>query len=441
MDDMEGQGWLVVLGGVLINLMLGITYTWSVFAGPLVEKYGWSQTEVQLAFSFMLAMFALSMIPAGMIQDKRGPRQVALAGGLLLGLGFIATSMLANSPLILYITYGILCGCGVGFAYVTPIAAGVKWFPKKKGLVSGIIVFGFGFGSLLLAPVAQKLVELQGITLTFLFLGIGIAAIITVGALLLKNPSARDVSAKSCQENECRPTEMLGRKEFWMLWLMFAFSAAAGLMVIGNLATFAKLSFITIHGMDKTAAASLAALAVGALAIFNGAGRILAGWLSDRIGRQRTMLFVFGLQAVLLWTVLFSSNISPWSLFASMALIGLCFGSNFSLFPSATADAFGTKNMGVNYGLMFTAYGFGGILGPQVMAYMLDAAKSAKCAAGAGAAKAAGCGIAVGDYSTAFLFVGGLVAVSAVISLFFGPGRGGPKPERLELGGKRNRKR
>ncbi len=408
MDYMEKQGWLVVFGGVLIFLMLGITYTWSVFSGPLVEKYGWSQTEVQLAFSFMLAMFALSMIPAGMIQDRKGPRIVALIGGILLGVGFIATSMFANSPLMLYITYGILCGCGVGFAYVTPIAAGVKWFGNRKGLVSGIIVFGFGFGSLIFAPVAQKLIEMQGITQTFLILGIVLGAVVCLGAMLLKNPPLKPANASSVS-CEVGPRQMLSNTRFWTLWIMFAFSAAAGLMVIGNLATFAKLSFTTVHGMDKAAAASLAALAVGALAIFNGAGRILAGWLSDRIGRQKTMLTMFGLQAILLWTVLFSSGLSPWALFASMALIGLCFGANFSLFPSATADFFGTKNMGVNYGLVFTAYGFGGILGPQVMAYMLDAAKASKGS------------LAVGDYATPFLLVGGLVAISAIVSLFTGP--------------------
>ncbi|MFH1448084.1 MAG: OFA family MFS transporter [Candidatus Micrarchaeota archaeon] len=407
MDENERQGWIVVAGGVLINLMLGITYTWSVFSGPLVEKYGWSQTEVQLAFSIMLAVFAISMIPAGMIQDRKGPRIVALIGGILLGLGFIATALFANSPLILYITYGVLCGSGVGLAYVTPIAAGVKWFEKKKGLVSGIIVFGFGFGSLLLAPVAQKLVEIQGITQTFLVLGVAITAIITVGALLLKNPQNIKTTVGALSAN-IGPKEMLSKREFWTLWVMFAFSAAAGLMVIGNLATFAKLSFTTVHGIDAAGAASLAALAVGVLAIFNGAGRIFAGWLSDRIGRQRTMLAVFGFQALLLWSVLYASSLSPLVLFAWMAAIGLCFGANFSLFPSATADAFGTKSMGVNYGFMFTAYGFGGIVGPQIMAYMLDMARISS----------SDLTLKVGDYSTPFLAVGGLVAIAAVVSLF-----------------------
>ena len=397
---------LVVAGGVLINLMLGVTYTWSVFAGPLMDLFNWTQTEVQLAFSIMLAMFAVSMIAAGRIQDKIGPRWVALAGGLLLGLGFITTGLFANTPLILYLTYGVLVGCGVGLAYVTPIAAGVKWFPERKGLVSGIIVFGFGFGSLLLAPIAKEMIVAYQVQDTFLMLGVVFAALISVGALLLHDPPDWHKQKAKKTKNDVGPRRMLADHHFWMLWVMFAFSAAAGLMVIGNLATFAKLSFTTEYGMDQDAAFSLAALAVGVLAIFNGAGRIFAGWLSDKIGRPKTMLLMFGTQTILVATVVFSSMISPWALFASMAVIGLCFGSNFSLFPSATADFFGTKNLGVNYGFMFTAYGFGGILGPQVMAYLLD---SASAATGT---------LAVADYTMPFMLVGGMVGIAAVLSLF-----------------------
>lgn len=404
MDETEKSGWIVVFGGALIMLMLGVTYTWSVFAGPLAEQYRWSQTEVQLAFSVMLAVFSLSMIPAGMIQDKKGPRMVALVGGLLLAAGFIATGQFANSPLALYVTYGIIAGAGVGFAYVTPIAAGTKWFEKKKGLVSGIIVFGFGFGSLLLAPLAKNLIETQGIQQAFILLGITFAVIVSAGALLLRNPPAQKKAGAAASANDIGPKQMLSSRQFWILWVTFAFSAAAGLMVIGNLATFAKLSFTSVHGMEKEAAFSLATLAVGVLGIFNGAGRIFAGWLSDRMGRGKTMLAMFGLQAVLLATVVSVSGISPWALFVWMALIGLCFGSNFSLFPSATCDFFGTKNMGVNYGFMFTAYGFGGILGPQVMAYILDAAKASRGS------------LAVGDYTMPFVLLAVLVGVSALLS-------------------------
>ena len=401
MDARTKAGWTVVAGGVLINLMLGVTYTWSVFAGPLAEAYGWSQTEVQLAFSVMLAAFAFCMIPAGMLIDRRGPKVVALAGGLLLAAGFVATGLFATTPLLLYVTYGLLAGAGVGLAYGTPISAGMKWFDKGKGLVSGIIVFGFGFGSLLLAPVAKELIVTQGIQQAFLMLGVVFAAVISLGAMLLKNPPGYK---KATQARGLAAFGILKRGEFWLLWLMFALSSAAGLMVIGNLATFAKLSFSTVHGMGADAAFSLAALAVGVLAVFNGAGRIFAGWLSDRIGRPKTMLLMFGVQAVAVASIVLAGSISPWLLFGVMCIVGLCFGANFSLFPAATADYFGTGNSGVNYGLVFTAYGVGGIVGPQLMAMMLDASK-----ASAGA-------LTIGAYGTPFLIAGAMVAVAALAS-------------------------
>ena len=403
MDARTKAGWNVVAGGVLINLMLGVTYTWSVFAGPLADKFGWTQTEVQLAFSVMLAAFALSMIPAGMLIDRRGPRAVALAGGLLLAAGFVATGLFAATPLLLYITYGLIAGAGVGLAYGTPISAGMKWFEKGKGLVSGIIVFGFGFGSLLLAPVAKELIVTQGIQQAFLLLGVVFAAVISLGAMLLRNPPEYKPDA---QAKGFAAFGILKKREFWLLWAMFALSSAAGLMVIGNLATFAKLSFTSTHGMGSDAAFSLAALAVGVLAVFNGAGRIFAGWLSDDIGRKKTMLLMFGIQAIAVSTIVFAGSFSPGLLFAVMCVVGLCFGANFSLFPSATADYFGTSNSGVNYGLVFTAYGVGGIVGPQLMAMMLDASKAASGA------------LTVDAYGNPFLIAGGMVAAAALASLF-----------------------
>lgn len=412
MDEKERSGWIVVAGGVLIMLILGVTYTWSVFKGPLVERFGWSQSEAQLAFSVMLASFAATMIPAGMLNDRKGPRIVALAGGILLGLGFIATSYFATTPLLLYATYGVMVGAGVGLAYGMPLAAGVKWFPNKRGLVSGIIMFGFGFSSLIVALVANWLIGMLGIMQTFLYLGVAFIFIVSIGAMLLRNPPAEKISKAKAKAKaavkaiDFGAMQVIRTRSFWMLWLMFMLAGAAGLMVIGDLANFAKLSFTTQHGMTAESAASLGALLVGVTAIFNGLGRILAGWASDKMGRTKVMLVMFGAQALFVGSAVFLSALSPWALFASMACIGICFGANFSLFPATSADYFGTKNAGVNYGMLFTAYGVGGILGPQAMAFMLDSAKAAKGS------------LAVGDYLAPFMLLAVLVGVAAVISLF-----------------------
>ncbi len=403
MDERERKGWFVVLGGLLVNLMFGVTYAWSVFSGPLADKYGWSQTEIQLAYSIMLAVNAFVMIPAGRFVDRHGPRAVALAGGLILGAGFVATGIFASSTWMLYVTYGIIVGVGVGIGYISTVSTVVKWFEGRRGLATGIVVFGFGFGSLILAPVATWIISFRGVSEAFIILGVVFAVLVSLSSRLLKNPpqvgnygAPKGISA----------TELLGKTQFWLLWLMFLFSTSAGLMVIGILATFAKLSFVSVYGMDKAGAANLAALAVGVLAVFNGAGRVFAGMLSDGIGRRNTFIAVFVLQAILIFSFVPASSLFVSFLFVWVAAIGFCFGANFSLFPSAAADFFGTDSMGSDYGLLFTAFGLGGILGPQVMAFMLDSAKAARGSIG------------VLDYSAPFMILAALVLFSAVLAFF-----------------------
>ncbi len=438
-----GNRWLIVLGGVMINLMLGVTYTWSVFGSALQSDFGWIITEERLAFSIMLFMFAITMPIAGKIQDKKGPRLIALIGGALLGLGFIVSSFAVQSNTLMYVTYGVLAGAGVGFAYNAPIAVGGKWFPDKRGLVMGLMVFGFGFGSVLLAPVAQVLISgvpaqptglIQplivslfnlpgmssladiGLQSTFMTLGILFLIVVCAGAMLLRNPPegwtpegwdpTKVNKAVTHAYRDFSISEILRMRQFWMLWIMFTFSASAGLMVIGFLKNFGSLSFETVHGFPAAAAGLEGALAVSVLAIFNGVGRVFSGWVSDRIGRTRTMFVLFALQAVLVSTFVYTTTLSAIMVYVVMALIGLCFGANFALFPSATADFFGTKNVGVNYGAVFTAYGVGGILGPMLSASLVPAAAT------------------VGDYAMPGLIIGVLVGIAAIMALFTKP----PKP-------------
>lgn len=447
MAEDKTNRWLIVAGGVLINLMLGITYTWGIFGSTLDSKngpYKWSTPDQTLAFSIMLLFFALTMPLAGRIQDKRGPRLVALIGGFLLGIGFMASSMATYDKTLMYITYGVLAGSGVGFAYGAPIAAGSKWFPDKRGLIAGIMVFGFGFGSVLLAPIAQVMISglpaqpkglIQpiivsifqipalsgmlnlGLEKTFMYLGAAFLVLICAGAMLLKNPPpgwkpagwdpSKTKKAISHAHKDYSVSEMLRTKQFWMLWGMFMFTAAAGLMVIGFLNKFSAICFSEAFKYPADAAALEGAVAVSVLAIFNGVGRIFAGWLSDHIGREKTMFALFGLQAVLMASFTYVAPTAQIMVHIVMALIGLCYGACFALFPSATADYFGTKNVGVNYGIVFTAYGIGGIFGPMLSASMVPASPTIK------------------SYEMPGLILGVLVALAALTALVIKP----PKKE------------
>jgi len=442
MEDKKTNRWLIVAGGVLINLMLGITYTWSIFGSTLEKAYKWTTSEQTLVFSIMLLFFAVTMPIAGRIQDKRGPRLVALIGGVLLGIGFIASSQALTDKTLMYLTYGLLVGSGVGFAYGAPIAAGSKWFPDKRGLIAGIMVFGFGFGSVLLAPAAQVMISglpaqpkglIQplivslfqmpalsgllkiGLQNTFMTLGAVFLVVICAGALVLRNPPegwkpegwdpSKTKKAVTHAYKDYTVSEMLKTRQFWMLWTMFIFTAAAGLMVIGFLNKYAEIAFRDAFNYPSEAAILEGAVAVSVLAIFNGVGRIFAGWLSDHIGRARTMFMLFSLQAVLIATFVYTTPTAPVMVYLVMALVGLCFGACFSLFPSATADFFGAKNCGVNYGIVFTAYGIGGILGPMLSANLVPQNP------------------VITSYAAPGLVLGILVGIAAVMAVLIKPPR------------------
>jgi OFA family oxalate/formate antiporter-like MFS transporter len=428
--------WTIVLGGLLINLMLGVTYAWGIFGSTLEKTYKWTTSDQTLAFSIMLLFFAITMPIAGRIQDKKGPRLVALIGGILLGIGFVTSSYAVYDKLMMYITYGVLTGAGVGFAYGAPIAAGSKWFPDKRGLIAGLMVFGFGFGSVLLAPIAQVMITglpaqpkglIQplivglfqlpvisglmnlGLQNTFTYLGLTFLVLICLGAMLLKNPPAgwkpegwdpsKTKKAVSHAYKEFTATEMIKTKQFWMLWFMFMFTAAAGLMVIGFLNKFGEIAFREAFNYGDAAVLE-GAVAISVLAIFNGAGRIFAGWLSDQIGRAKTMFILFGIQALMMASFVYLAPTAPFMVHVVMAMIGLCYGACFALFPASTADFFGPKNCGVNYGLVFTAYGVGGILGPMLAANLVPATPT------------------LSSYAMPGLILGIFVGIAAVMAVF-----------------------
>ncbi len=403
--------WIIVIGGILIQLALGAIYAWSAFTGPLQgtatapSEFNFTKTETQLIFSVGLLVFAIFTIVGGRLQGKLGPRKVAMIGGIFLGIGYILASFMGSSFIGKLIFLGIIAGAGIGLAYVVPIATSVKWFPDKKGLVSGLAVAGFGFGAFIWILLANppSILGFKGlispqtggfaytvanVDFAFLIYGIVFLVLVITGALTMRNPPSgwkpagwspqQSVTGKTSAVLGCKPKEMLKSKAFYILWIMFLVGALAGLMVIGNVQNFAKSTTdgFTANGFSVQEAIDFAVIgAAVCLPIFNGAGRIAWGQISDRIGRGKAIIGMFAFQAVMM-TIFFYTTSNPLLFYLVAALIGFNFGGNFALFPVSCADSFGTENLAVNYGFLFTAYGIGGVVGPILAGIVQDAGLS-----------------------------------------------------------------
>ena len=376
----SSRAWLVVAAGVGINLALGVLYSWSVIAKTLTKAveeggWGWTANAASLPYALAMGVFALSMVFAGRVQDKFGPRIVATIGGTLTGLGMIAASFgTADNHLPIVLGFGVMTGLGIGLGYASATPASVKWFdPAKKGLITGIVVAGFGLASVYIAPTTTALLATDGgVPYTFRTLGIAFLIGTVLLAQLLNNPPAGYVPAAVAAKAGAAPakkaedfewSEVLRTRAFYELWIMYAFSAFAGLMIIGHMAKIAgNLGF------------DFGYLLVAVLAIGNASGRIIAGMVSDRIGTRKTMMIVFILQALIMGGLYVTT--ASWMLIALAVAMGLTYGANLTLFPAANAGFFGTKNMGVNYGLVFTAWGVGGVFGSMTAASIVDATGS-----------------------------------------------------------------
>ena len=387
--EVKNHGWRVVFAGLGINLALGILYTWSIISGGIPEEWGWSQGDKSLPYSVCCLVFCLVMVLAGRMQDKIGPRIVASIGGALVGIGFIIASM-TTSVMSFVIGFGLLAGAGIGFGYASATPPAIKWFPSAKtGLIAGIVVSGFGLASVYAAPLAKWLIASYGIGKMMLILGIGFFIVVVSLAQLLKAPHVvmqyikeygdvgkkkREAIAKQAsidigvpvEHRDFSSKEMLCTAQFYMLWFMYACGAGAGLMVI----SVAK-KIVAIHVAESMAIAAVVGLAIG-----NGGGRILAGMLSDKIGRKTTLFCCFIFQAILIFLL---TQANEGSIFASgpvliliTALIGANYGSNLALFPSFTKDFYGLKNFGMNYGLVFTSWGVGGFMLARLAGIMYD---------------------------------------------------------------------
>ena len=369
------KGWIVTSAATGINLILGVLYIWSIMGKALVKELGWTSTQASLPYTVCTVSFAIVMVFAGKLQDTKGPRLISTLGGILLGGGLILSSI-TKDPLMMVLTFGILGGAGIGFCYASTTPPAVKWFPiQKKGLISGIVVSGVGFAAVYISPLTNSLLINNGISKTFLYLGIGAIIILIAFSQLLIDPPAgyspktttsanNQQTSKPESKNEYGWKEMIKTPNFYKLWVMYAFTSSAGLMIIGHIANIAKEQAQWENGY----------LLVVILAIFNTSGRIIGGLVSDKLGHLNTMRVIFLLQAVNM--ALFSQFSSYGSLALGVSIAGLCYGALFSVFPVATAESYGIKNLGVNYGLVFTAWGFGGVIGPMLAARILDSTGS-----------------------------------------------------------------
>jgi OFA family oxalate/formate antiporter-like MFS transporter len=385
----------VVLAGLTINLILGVLYAWGVIAKALGGPgWNWTKTQATLPFTVATVCFAGMMVFAGRCQDKFGPRLVATAGGILLGFGLIA-SALVRSPIAMMLTFGIGAGLGIGVGYSATTPPAIKWFPPaRKGLITGIVVSGVGLAAVYISPLSQYLLGITTIPWTFAWLGIGTLVLVPLLAQLLRNPPQEPGAPASASKTpdvlrgESGWREMLRTVQFYQLWLLMVLCASAGLMIITQVAVIAK----------DQADWKLGYLPIATLAIFNTFGRLLAGVLSDKIGRTRTMVIAFLLQAANM--LAFSHYNTPELVVFGAGFTGLCYGTIFTLMPATTADFYGLRNLGVNYGLVFTAFGVAGVVGPLLGAKIRDH---------------------FGSYQYAFFISAGMLVLGALLAMLTKP--------------------
>jgi OFA family oxalate/formate antiporter-like MFS transporter len=369
--------WLVCVGAILIQLCLGAIYAWSVFT-PSLKGAGWTKTQTQSVFAAGLATFAIVMVIAGRIMPKLGPRMVAMLGGVVLGMGYILGGLLGQTDFtLIFLFIGIIGGAGIGLAYVVPIAVGMRWFPDKKGLITGVAVAGFGFGATLWVKLAGNwgnLIASQGISTTFVIYGIVFLICVIIGGIWMvfppdgwkpqgwNPPEAKDSATKSVAEG-FKSSEMLRTPQYYMILLTFAFGASAGLMSIGLMKLF-PMTALMANGISEISASAIAGTAMAIFfALANGIGRIAWGAISDKLGRKLSIILMMASQGIIVIAFQKMAG-TPAFLYLGATLIGFNFGGNFALFPTITADTFGTRYVGQNYGWVFLAYGIGGILGP-----------------------------------------------------------------------------
>jgi MFS transporter, OFA family, oxalate/formate antiporter len=354
-----------------MQMALGAGYAWSVFRIPLVKEFGWTISQVAITFSISWFFLGAMSVLGGLWLNRSGPRIVAMTGGFLWGAGVFLASFAANKLWMLYLTYGLIGGIGLGIGYIVPVAVLVKWFPERRGLITGIAVGGFGAGSLIAAPLAGKLMQSVGVMPTFAYLGIAYGVVAMCGGFFMQNPpegwkpegwapNATQISQRSARDYTLG--EALRTWQWWALCALLSINTIAGISVVSQAAPM----FQELGKVSPQTAASF----VGIISLANGLGRVLWSWISDLTTRKSSFFAMFLIQAILFWT--FHMISSPTILLVAAFTILVCYGGGYGITPAFAADYFGPRNVGPIFGLMLLPWAFPAAFGSLLFAYLRE---------------------------------------------------------------------
>jgi OFA family oxalate/formate antiporter-like MFS transporter len=392
--------WTIAIAGVVMQIALGAVYAWSVFRTPLATQFNWTIAEVTLTFTISIFVLGFAAFPGGLWLNRKGPRVVAVTGGILYGLGVFLAGF-TNSLSWLYLTYGLIGGVGLGFGYIVPVAVLVKWFPDRRGLITGIAVGGFGAGALVTAPIATSLIASVGVLKTFSYLGLAYLVVTPAAGLFMRNPpegwrpagwTPAPAQAAERAARDFALNEAVRTRQWWTLWLILFLNVSAGISLISQQAPL----FQELAGVSAAVAAGM----VGIVSIGNAVGRIFWASLSDLITRRATFATMFVLQVVLFWVLPDLSSSTALTVVAFAIL--MCYGGGFGTMPATAADLFGARNVGPIYGLMLTAWGLASVFGPLMMAEIRQT---------------------TGSYRGALHIIAGVMAISTLLPLTLRAGR------------------
>jgi len=371
MDTKTLNRWWRIAGGLSMNLALGAVYAWSIFVRPLEQEFGWKRADVSTVFTVLVFVFGLTFVLGGRMQDKLGPTKVSLIGASLNSLGFFMAGYTTSITWMIF-WLGVVAATGQGFGYSTPIPVMSKWFPDRRGLAVGLAVAGYGGGSAIFGPLGGNwLIPAYGWRNTFFIFGVIFMVMGLIATWLLQNPPAGykpegwqpSAAAKAAATKyEFLPSEAVKTPTMWFMWVAYALGTAAGLMVISQLVPFARQQGHSIE---------IATTAIFVGAIGSASGRILSGWMSDGLGRLNVLRLMIGVSALSMF-LLFHVGASVAMLYLMVFVIYWCYGTQLSVNASTAADFWGTKNVGANYGLLFTAWGVAGIIGPRIGGQLYD---------------------------------------------------------------------